>query len=145
MPATPSSVLALDVGNKRVGIALASLAARLPQPLTTLERGDNFLAKLSEIINHEDVSEIVVGWPRGLEGQSTSQTEATAAFVEELNRHFPALPIHQQDEALTSKMAEAELQKRGKAYNRGDVDALAASYILADWLAEHSSLTGKAA
>ncbi len=42
-----------------------------------------------------------------------------------------------QDEAVTSKHAEAELESRGKPYERGDIDALAATYILQDWLAEN--------
>jgi putative Holliday junction resolvase len=138
MPAVPNSVLALDVGNKRVGIALASLVARLPQPLTTLERGDTFFTQLTEVIDREGIGEIVVGWPRGLNGQSTAQTAVTEAFTKELSQHFANLSIHKQDEALTSKQAESELQARGKTYGRGDIDALAACYILADWLAKNA-------
>lgn len=135
MAVTPSSVLALDVGTKRVGVAVASLAARLPRPLTTLERGDDFFAQLAEIVNSEEIGTLVIGWPRGLDGQDTAQTAATETFEAELKQHFDGLPIDRQDEALTSKQAEAELQARGKAYERGDIDALAANYILADWLA----------
>lgn len=138
MAVTPSSVLALDVGTKRVGLAVASLAARLPRPLTTLERGNNFWQQLAELINREEIGVLVIGWPRGLDGQTTAQTAATESFEEELKQHFAELPIHRQDEALTSKKAEAELQARGKNYERGDIDALAASYILADWLAEQT-------
>ncbi len=136
MPATPSSVLALDVGAKRVGVAVASRVARLPQPLITLERNDSFFADLKRIVETETADTLVVGLPRGLEGQSTTQTAATEAFIEQLRQHF-SIPIHLQDEALTSKQAEAELQTRGKPYKRGDIDALAATYILQDFLTDN--------
>jgi putative Holliday junction resolvase len=133
MPITRKSVLALDVGQARVGVALASMAARLPGPYVTLQRGDRFFEELRGIIRQEDVGTIVVGLPRGLDGQSTAQTAAIARFVKELKRHFD-LPVHLQDEAVTSRQAEAELQSRRKIYAKGDIDALAATYILQDWL-----------
>lgn len=137
MPTTPSSVLALDVGDRRVGVAVASLAARLPRPLTTLQRGDGFFKELQRIIQAEEVGQLVVGLPRGLDGQSTSQTAATERFVAQL-RDECDLPIHLQDEALTSKQAEHELAARGGPAAKGDIDALAATYILADFLASYN-------
>ena len=131
-----SSVLALDVGGKRVGLALASLVARLPSPFMTLTYDDNFFAALTKIIRSENVSQLVVGLPRGLEGQATSQTAEVKAFVEELRRQV-SVPIDLQDEAVTSKQAEAELVARGKNYAKTDIDSLAANYILQDWLAEN--------
>jgi putative Holliday junction resolvase len=139
MPLTRSSILALDVGDKRVGVAVASVIARLPQPLTTLQRDDSFFSKLDDIAKSEDTGTIVVGLPRGLSGQETRQTAAIEEFVTELKQHSD-LPIHLQDEAVTSKHAEAELEKSGKMYNRGDIDALAATYILEDFLLEHKEL-----
>jgi putative transcription antitermination factor YqgF len=75
-----------------------------------------------------------------MEGQSTAQTESTLRFTKTLQEHFD-LPIDMQDEALTSVRAEEELQERGKAYSPGDIDALAATYILEDWLAARKELT----
>lgn len=130
-----SSILGLDVGSKRIGIAAASLTVRLPRPLTTLEWDDNFYAELQKLIRDEDVGELVIGLPRGLDGQQTSQTDAIEAFVAEL-KQITSLPIHMQDEALTSKHAEEELKARGKTYKREDIDALAATFILQDYLNE---------
>ena len=76
----------------------------------------------------------MVGLPRGLEGQSTAQTSEAEALAGSLRERF-GLPVHMQDEALTTKHAEVELRSRGKPYVRADVDALAATYILQDWLA----------
>lgn len=132
---TPKTLLALDVGSKRVGVAVATAAARLPRPLTTLQRGDNFWTELRALIDNEQADELVVGLPRGLDGQQTAQTAATETFIDELKREI-RLPIHRQDEALTSHKAEAELQGRGGPATKGDIDALAATYILEDYLTE---------
>lgn len=140
MPATPdptSSVLALDVGDARVGVAATSLVACLPRPLTTLQRGDDFYDELQQIIKTENITTIVVGLPRGLAGQRTAQTTTVENFVTELHQHID-LPIAMQDEALTSQKALAELETSGKPYQKADIDALAATYILEDYLAEHS-------
>jgi putative Holliday junction resolvase len=126
----------LDVGNQRIGVAVASLASRLPRPLVTLTRDDSFFPALQDIIESESVETLVVGFPRGLDGQHTEQTRDTEAFKAELSRRSN-LPVHMQDEAVTSKRAEAELEARGKPYQRGDIDALAATYILEDFLAGH--------
>jgi putative Holliday junction resolvase len=141
MLTVPKSVLALDVGSKRVGVAVASLQARLPRPLVTLNASeDKLLPSLEDIIKREDVGRLVVGLPRGMSGQQTAQTEFTLRLTKTLQAHFD-LPIDMQDEALTSKHAEQELQKRGKPYAPGDIDALAATYILEDWFSERQELS----
>lgn len=133
-----SSILALDVGGRRIGIAVANAIARLARPIAALENDDSFLAELQKLIKEHDVTLLVVGLPRGLDGQHTAQTATVEAFVETLKSHV-SLPIHWQDEAVTSKQAEAELHKtRGPGeYTKGDIDALAATYILEDFLQEH--------
>jgi putative Holliday junction resolvase len=131
--------LALDVGEQRVGVAVASLTARLPRPLVTLNRDNTFFKELQNIIEIENIEALAVGLPRGLDGQHTAQTRAVEAFTDELRKHCE-LPVHFQDEAVTSKQAEAELEARGKPYARGDIDALAATYILEDFLAGHKEL-----
>lgn len=136
MPQPLKSILALDVGEKRVGLALASTTARLAGPYKTLSRGPDFFEELRAIIAREAVSTLVIGWPRGLDGQHTAQTKAVENFANELSTQID-LPINWQDEAVTSRQAEAELQTRGKPYQPGDIDALAATYILEDYLTEH--------
>jgi putative holliday junction resolvase len=130
-------VIALDAGDKRVGVAIASLQARLPSPLGTLDRAD-LITQLKKIIITENVAVLVVGWPRDLEGHETYQTQNTEALNIELKTL--GLPVYTQDEAVTSKRAEAELESRGKPYKKADIDALAATYILEDWLAENKEV-----
>lgn len=132
MPTATSSVIAMDVGASRVGLAIASLESRLPRPLITLTADETFIEELKKIIASDSVSQLVIGLPRSLDGEETAQTAEVRAFANKLGQLN--LPISFQDEAVTSKQAEAELQARGKDYSRGDIDALAAVYILDDWL-----------
>jgi putative Holliday junction resolvase len=132
-PTTPKIIVALDVGHKRVGVAIANDVAKLPAPLTTLERGEQFWQLLGDLLSKQSAGMVVVGLPRNLDGGDTAQTAAARDFATELQQQF-GLPITLQDEALTSVKAREELQARGKPFARGDVDALAAAYILEDYL-----------
>lgn len=126
------SVIALDYGNKRIGVALASRIARLPHPLTTLANDQDFKTKLKDIIKKEDVDTIIVGYPRDINGNSTEQTRIVDGFIESLSEL--GLNIEMQDEALTSKQAEEELKSRNPNYTKEEIDALSATIILEDYL-----------
>lgn len=128
-----SSILALDVGTKRIGVAIADAIARLPHPLTTLESGEDILKQIANLAAEHNASEIVVGLPRGMDGQNTAQTAFTEEFVRKLKQKTGIL-VHLQDEAVTSAQAEEELRQTGKPYSKGDIDSLAATYILEDFL-----------
>lgn len=129
-----SSTLALDVGEKRVGVAIAHGDVRIALPMTALARqDDDFWEGLLEVIAKNDIGQLVIGLPRGLDGQETDQTRAAQAFGEELAQKTD-IPLVWQDEALTSIKAESILRSQGKPYAKGDIDALAASLILTDYL-----------
>jgi putative Holliday junction resolvase len=131
-----SSILALDVGERRIGLALANTVARLPQPLTTLTNDQNFPAALISLLVQYNVTTLIVGRPRNQQGDVTAQTKAVEDFVQRLQPHLK-LPIVWQDESLTSVKAEAELHQGGGIPSKAAVDALAAVYILDDYLQEH--------
>lgn len=126
--------LALDVGAARIGVALANDVARIASPLPALANDADFCDKLRELTSEHHVNQVVVGWPRGLEGQETKQTRYVESFIEKLD--LCGIPVVKQDEALTSVKAEAELKNRGKSFTKGDIDSLSAVYILEDFLAE---------
>lgn len=130
---TANYILALDVGERRVGLAVASTIARLPQPFKTLQRDESFWDNLKQVIAAEQIDSLIIGLPRGLDGQETGQTATVRAFAQELTSLID-LPQTFQDEALTSQKAEAELVARSKPYQKGDIDMLAATYILQDYL-----------
>src|SRR3989344_4762116 len=122
-----NKIIGLDVGDKRIGVATASLIARLPQPHSVINRSDQTINDINELAIKLQATAIVIGLPRGLDGQDTDQTSRVRNFT-----------IHFQDEALTSKKAEQELNHRKVSYNKDAVDALAATYILSDFLEEHT-------
>jgi putative Holliday junction resolvase len=136
-PVQGGALLGVDIGSQRIGVALARGDVRIPQPLLTLEATDDPAGRLAALVREHGVACIVAGWPRGLDGQSTAQTAEVEAFVSEL-RNVVNVPVELQDEALTSRKAEAELKSRGKPYAKQDIDALAATYILEDYLSEHA-------
>lgn len=129
-------VMALDIGTQRTGVALANNIARIPSPLVTLQEPDKLTEDIKKLITQHSVEVLVVGLPRGLQGQDTEQTTYVRQITGELEKHL-AIPVHFIDEAATSVKAEAELKLRKKPYQKADVDKLAATYILEDFLNEH--------
>lgn len=128
-----SSLLALDVGERKIGVARASAIAKIAEPLITLQNDGTFADKLNQLIAEHGAETIVVGLPRGMNGQDTAQTAYVKQFMENLNLEST---IVFQDEAVTSVMAEQQLKKAGKPYTKEDIDAVAASLILNDYLQE---------
>lgn len=135
MTATPN-VISLDVGSRRIGVALANLEARMAAPLMTIDRVQvsDIFPVLIELFEKHGAVAVVVGLPRGMEGQETDQTASARQFAAELGKQIN-IPIHLQDEAATSIEAEEELKANKKPYQKGDIDKLAAAIILRDWLA----------
>lgn len=129
-----TNYLALDIGRARIGLALANNIARIASPLTFINNDEQVVESLGTIIREHDVQQLVVGLPRGLNGQETEQTEYVTDFCKQLE--ITGLPIALQDEAVTSVKAEQELAARGEPYEKGDIDSLSAVYILEDYLAE---------
>ncbi len=74
-----------------------------------------------------------------MQGQETAQTAYTQTFVAQLQQHVK-VPVYFIDEAVTSQKASAELHARGSHIHKGDIDALAATYILEDYLREQGAL-----
>lgn len=123
--------LGIDYGSKRIGLAIGDDDVRLARPLETLDATNrDYWSRLQAIINEYDISELVVGLPRGLDGGETDQTKAARFFAAELASL--KLPIHLQDEAGTSVLARQRIGKH--LTTKGQVDAEAASIILQDFL-----------
>ncbi len=128
-----ATILALDVGERKIGVARANPIARIAEPLTTLTNTPEFFSQLQALISEHEVTELVVGLPRGLEGQETAQTAYVRSFVDELGSTL-RIPVHFQDEALTSVNAKQILDAKKKQYTKEDIDAVAATLILDDYL-----------
>ena len=129
--------MGLDVGTRRIGIAVSDLLGITAQGIDTLQRRNKRydFQHLARVIRDYHVSEIVVGLPKRLSGAESAQTEKVLDFVEDLKKKFP-LPIHLWDERLTSvqatrllKEAELSIEKRTAA-----VDRMAAMLILQSFM-----------
>lgn len=125
-------VLALDVGDRRIGIAQGDMAIRIAVPYDVIERDGSEVSAIAKLVLDGKVDRLVVGYPRNQSGEATKQTVAVEEFVEQLKDID--VKIIYQDESLTSVLAEKHLQKSGKPYSPGDIDMLAASIILEDYM-----------
>ena len=147
-----TTILGLDFGERRIGVALSDAGKTLATGLTTLDCRANpgWMEALGDIIREEDVEAIVVGYPLRTDGKTVAggKTEAVDAFIAKLETAFK-LPVHREDESFTSSMATASLKARGggggkkksgRAHARdrqkakAEIDRVAACYILQDWL-----------
>lgn len=127
------NMLALDVGERRVGVATANSVARLSRPLKTILQTDHILDDINQIIEDEKINLIVIGLPRNLSGVDTAQTNYVKGFSAKLQK-FVDIPIYFEDETFSSVRAKSTLDKAKKTYSKGDIDRLAACYILDDFI-----------
>ena len=130
-------VLGLDVGSRRIGLAVSDPLGITAQGLETLQRRNKRydFEQLQRIIQEYDVREIVVGLPLRMSGAEGIQSFKMQVFAEDLRKRF-RLPVHLWDERLTSAEAnrllretDLSIEKRGKA-----VDRMAAILILQSWM-----------
>ena len=130
-------ILALDVGERRIGVALSDLSRTLATPYITIHATPVpiFFKKLSQIITQEDVCQIVVGLPISLNGQEGPQAQRIRAFIETLTTQV-TLPIATCDERYTSAEAERIMIEAGlrPEQRKARIDEVAASIILQDYL-----------
>lgn len=125
--------MALDIGEVRIGIATNPADVRIAQPRGVIANDEKIMESIKKRVDTEQPAVLVIGLPRGMQGQETDQTKYVREFVETLKTTI-SIPIELQDEALTSVKAEQQLDALGRPYERGDIDALAASFILQDYL-----------
>jgi len=134
-------VLAIDYGNKRVGIAVTDPLKLIATPLDTVHAKDilNFLKAYTQ---KEEVEAMVVGMPKTLGNNPTDVTSAVVGFVRKLKKELPAIPVFTVDERFTSKMAfqamiDGGLKKKDRR-NKETVDKVSATIILQSYLTQHN-------
>ena len=135
-------VLAVDVGGRRIGLAISDPSATLARPLATLAVGghDEGVRRVAEEISRlerddDGLSSVVVGLPVRLDGSASDETARVAAFVDALKTRT-TVPIVTADERLTSREAESRLsvQERDWRQRKKKLDAAAAAIILQEYL-----------
>lgn len=127
-----TTLVSLDVGEKRIGVAVADAGIRIAIPFATVEVDGTEIQAIAEIVLKENADVIVVGYPRNQSGEATAQTKYVEAFTERLKDLEKKIVF--QDESLTSVLAEQQLIAHKRPYSKGDIDAQAAAIILQDYV-----------
>lgn len=130
------NVLALDVGEKRIGVAQGDDSTKIAFPYDTIEVDDHEIEAILALIETNQVQDLIIGYPRNQSGETTAQTQFVEDFVAKLEEIPIDTRITYQDESLTSVIATQRLEKLGKPYQKGDIDAMAACIILEDYFQE---------
>ena len=133
--------LGIDLGARRIGLAISDVTGTLARPLTTLtvDGGDSIdivAREIARLAGEDDgLSVIVVGMPARLDGTTSEAGARASAFIEALRRRT-AIPIVSEDERLTSHEAQARLATRERDWRKRKLklDAAAAAVFLQDFL-----------
>jgi putative pre-16S rRNA nuclease len=130
-------ILGLDVGKRRIGIAITDPLAITARPHSTIERNKEAPEKIATLVREMEVGKIVVGLPLHLSGVEGPQTEDVRKFVAKLQPHV-AVPLEYKDERLTTVEAEHRLSDRRVDWRKRkkQIDAVAASILLEEYLKE---------
>ena len=133
----PARILGLDVGSKRIGLAVSDPLGITAQGLETIRRRNKRadFQQLGELIQKYEIRELVVGYPLRMSGAEGIQAEKMQRFADELRQRFQ-LPVHLWDERLTSAQANRLLRETDMSIKRrGEVvDRMAAVLILQSWM-----------
>lgn len=133
-------IIALDVGDKRIGVATCDPMGIVVRPVGVVqaEPRERALAEIQRIVHDEEAVSIVVGLPLTLRGEEGPQAKRVLDFVEAL-KGVLTIPFVMRDERYTSVEAQRIIDERGgkrKKQRRGEVDEIAATLILQDYLNE---------
>jgi len=135
-------VLAVDVGARRVGLAISDASGTLARPLETIavasaaDAVDRVARRIDDLVREDDgLAAIVVGMPAALDGTATPESARVSAFIAALSKRTP-LAIATEDERLTSREAERRLAARERDWKKRkrQLDAAAAAIFLQDYL-----------
>lgn len=126
--------LGLDVGERRLGVALSDPGKKLAFPLTVIHRmgGEEDIEALKHLVRKHEVDEIVIGLPFSLDGNLGPQARRVMEFVEELTRAL-SLPVILWDERLSTVEASRRLREVG-VKDKAAQDTLAAVIVLQNYL-----------
>ncbi len=130
-------ILAIDYGQKRVGIAVSDNLQLIATGLTTVASHD-FFSFLEKYISDEQVDEIVVGLPKQMNNEPSESMKYLTPFVKGLKNNFPTIPVIMVDERFTSKIAQQTILESGinkkNRQNKALVDQISATIILQTYM-----------
>lgn len=130
-------ILALDYGERRIGIALSDEAGIIAMPFRTINalNREQALSEIGRICNEKKVFKIIVGMPLNMNGDKGTQAERASAFALNIGKQL-GIPVETWDERLSTRMAERTLISADVSRNKrkGVIDRLAAQIILQSYL-----------
>lgn len=133
-------VLALDVGERRIGVAMSDSTGTLAAPFMTINGRvrERAIAQIVALVHEHGVDDVVVGWPLNMNGDAGPQAMQVRAFADQLEAAL-GRQVALFDERLTSVVAEQILRDMGvrPEKRRERIDSIAASIILQDYLDHH--------
>lgn len=124
-------ILGLDIGEKRIGIAISDKDEKISAAYGIIDNDCNFITNIEKIINEYHIKKIVIGMPYTLKGDIGTQARKVIQFVKE-NINFENVDIDYFDERFTSSIPEYEIKK--SKMKKKDIDKLSAAIILQDYL-----------
>ncbi len=128
-------IIGLDVGTRRIGTAVADSNVKIAIPKGTIVVNNGLeFAEIARLARMNNTEWFVLGLPRSNEGNTTAQTSYVKEFAKNLKSTIPNAKIKFQDESLTSVEAERRLKSRKRSFEKGDIDAEAATIILQDFI-----------
>lgn len=131
-------ILAIDFGEKRIGVAISDPVGRVVLPLTTLSRRSDaeVIRSITELIEREQIEVLVVGDPRNVDGSRGESSVRVDSFCRKLET-ASGLPCEHIAETLTSEAAKERLREAGVDLrrHRERIDAVAAQIVLEEYLA----------
>ena len=135
--------MALDIGDATIGIAVSDLLGITAQGVETIRRKsiEADLTRLSELIREYEVTDLVSGLPKNMNGTEGPRCEVVKAFMERVSRAFPTASIHFWDERLSTVGAERSLLAAdvSRRKRRKVIDKMAAVFILQGFMDRHAS------
>ena len=130
-----SRILALDIGTKRIGVAVSDPLGITAKPLDYIKNDENVFQNIKSLIESQNVSTVVIGLPITLKGLQGQQVEYTKDFAEKLKQFIPNINIVFIDERFTTSLAEKHLSQTKKKKNMKEyIDSLSAVFILQTYL-----------
>jgi putative Holliday junction resolvase len=130
--AKSTTIVCLDVGEKRIGVAVGDSVIRIAVPFETIEVDGNEIEAIAEVYIKEKADILVIGYPRNQSGEATAQSKYVEQFATKLSDISSNIVF--QDESLTSVIAEQQLIGYNRPYTKADIDAQSATIILQDHL-----------
>jgi len=131
-------IVALDVGKKRIGVAISDPLAVTARPHSTVQRNQQGMQKILDLVKELEAKEVLIGLPLHLDGTEGEQAKDVRSFAAKISPKIDPVPIRFWDERLTTVEAQARLSDRRGDWRKSkkEIDAFAAAMLLESYLIE---------